>query len=78
MPLGGRYSVSDFRIQARLNGPFLVSGPLTVRNESGEERKVEQERVSLCRCGGSMDKPFCDGTHRSNGFAAAAVTLEAD
>ncbi len=70
--------MSDFKIQARLNGPYLVPGPLTVKYESGEERKVEQEKVSLCRCGGSKDKPFCDGTHRTNGFAAAAVTLEAD
>jgi uncharacterized Fe-S cluster protein YjdI len=27
-------------------------------------------RVALCRCGGSANKPFCDGTHRTKGFTA--------
>jgi CDGSH-type Zn-finger protein len=68
----------DLRIQARLNGPYLVPGPLTMSDDSGTIKKVEQAKVALCRCGGSKNKPFCDGTHRSNGFAAPAVTLESD
>ncbi|MHB8643589.1 MAG: CDGSH iron-sulfur domain-containing protein [Gaiellaceae bacterium] len=26
------------------------------------------DRAALCCCGGSKNKPFCDGTHRTNGF----------
>lgn len=68
--------MGELRIQARLNGPLRVPGPLTVRDESGAERMIEQELVSLCRCGGSKDKPLCDSAHRSNGFTAPAATLE--
>jgi CDGSH iron-sulfur domain-containing protein 3 len=70
--------VGDLKIQARLNGPYLVPGPLSIKDESGEVKRVDRESVSLCRCGGSKDKPLCDGTHRSNGFVAPAATLESD
>ena len=30
--------------------------------------------VALCRCGGSSNKPYCDGTHRNNGFSDARLT----
>jgi len=32
------------------------------------------EVVVLCRCGGSATKPFCDGTHKRNGFQDGQVT----
>ena len=70
--------MGDFKIQARLNGSYRVPGPLSITDESGAVKRADQEAVSLCRCGGSKDKPLCDGTHRSNGFAAPAVTLESD
>ncbi len=59
------------------NGPLLVSptanGPLDVRGNleicSGTGRTVARvERTRLCRCGGSANKPFCDGTHARIGF----------
>jgi len=68
--------MGDVRIKARLNGPYLVPGPLTLRIEGGDEKRVDQETVACCRCGGSKDKPLCDGTHRSIGFTAAAVSIE--
>jgi CDGSH-type Zn-finger protein len=30
--------------------------------------KVEKEKIFLCRCGGSNNKPFCDGTHKKIEF----------
>jgi len=70
--------MGDLKIKARLNGPYLMPGPLMLKIEGEEEKRVEQETVACCRCGGSKNKPLCDGTHRSNGFAAAAVSIELD
>lgn len=53
------------------NGPYETVGPLTIVDPTGEEVHVpDGKRVWLCRCGGSGDKPFCDGTHETNGFTA--------
>jgi CDGSH-type Zn-finger protein/uncharacterized Fe-S cluster protein YjdI len=51
----------------------LVDGPLHVRGNleitSGTGRVVARlTQAKLCRCGGSANKPFCDGTHARNGF----------
>jgi uncharacterized Fe-S cluster protein YjdI len=54
-------------IDARPNGPLFVRGRLQIVNGEGEVIR-EDTRVALCRCGGSANKPFCDGTHRRNGF----------
>ncbi len=59
-------------VEARPNGPLFVRGRIIVRKEDGELR--EETRAALCRCGGSSNKPFCDGAHRSNGFRAEGTT----
>ena len=59
------------------NGPDLVKGVLLLDAE-GNEFRAERSTVALCRCRGSMTKPFCDGTHSKAGFRAAerVVRLE--
>ena len=59
-------------IQTRPNGPYLVQGPIHLVDADGKEFTVSGDRVALCRCGGSTNKPFCDGTHSKIGFQAAA------
>ena len=54
-------------IVLKQNGPFLLKGPFEVK---GSYASVYGEKVSLCRCGGSARKPFCDGSHRTNGFVS--------
>jgi len=54
-------------IQASENGPLLVTGGVRVLDADGAVL-YEGERAALCRCGGSSNKPFCDGTHKTNGF----------
>jgi CDGSH-type Zn-finger protein len=59
-------------IRARENGPYLVEGPFLLVDADGTEYPLEAgKRYSLCRCGASVRKPFCDGTHSRIGFAAA-------
>lgn len=51
------------------NGPLHVKGNLEVVTGTG--RTVQRvTECWLCRCGGSGNKPFCDGTHRKTGFTA--------
>ena len=50
------------------NGPLLVKGLETLCNSSGEKLEIGKV-VAVCRCGGSANKPFCDGAHRNNGFS---------
>lgn len=57
-------------IKARESGPYLVRGSFTLTDADGTRYTIEGETVALCRCGGSQNKPFCDGTHRENGFNA--------
>jgi len=57
-------------IQAAADGPYLVTNVPRVTNHLGERLDLPPQ-LALCRCGGSGRKPFCDGTHASNGFTDA-------
>jgi CDGSH-type Zn-finger protein len=46
---------------------IFVKGPVTIEAADGETYEV-RNRVALCRCGGSDNKPFCDATHVQLGF----------
>jgi CDGSH-type Zn-finger protein len=60
-------------IKARHNGPYKVTGPVTIIDADGTEYDLSElgESVVLCRCGASTTKPFCDKTHSRIGFEAA-------
>jgi CDGSH-type Zn-finger protein len=59
-------------IKVRSNGPYKVTGPVTIIDADGNEYELpEGDGIVLCRCGGSTTKPFCDGTHSRKGFEAA-------
>ena len=59
------------KITALDNGPYLVKGPVLLLDAEGNEFRAERSTVALCRCGRSMTKPFCDGTHSKIGFRVA-------
>jgi CDGSH-type Zn-finger protein len=61
---------SDVVIKVRDNGPYKVTGPVTIVDAEGNRFAVPEETIALCRCGQSQTKPFCDASHRASGFDA--------
>ncbi|NJO00490.1 MAG: CDGSH iron-sulfur domain-containing protein [Bacteroidia bacterium] len=55
------------KIQVRTNGSLLVEGNFELLDANGNVIETK-ERISLCRCGASKNKPFCDGSHKEIGF----------
>jgi len=54
-------------IQIAENGPYNVSGSVALKVEEELQPPIK-EHFSLCRCGASKNKPFCDGAHRDINF----------
>ena len=59
------------RAQIRLkeNGSIRISGTVDIVDANGNVIETKSD-FSLCRCGASQDKPWCDGSHKSCGFIA--------
>ncbi|MFN3865885.1 MAG: CDGSH iron-sulfur domain-containing protein [Demequina sp.] len=55
-------------ITAYPDGPLLLRGEVDLRTADGEPIPRTRQTVALCRCGLSMIKPFCDGTHKAANF----------
>ncbi len=79
--------MAEMKITVRKNGPFRVEAPLgsvemvdADGNAYDLSGKVKEGKLafSLCRCGGSTSKPFCDGTHSRIGFQAAEAAVKAE
>ncbi|MBI2823388.1 MAG: CDGSH iron-sulfur domain-containing protein [Planctomycetia bacterium] len=70
--------MSDVTIRCRVNGPLVIEGPVTIIDHEGNPFAVSTDKpaIALCRCGQSAKKPFCDGSHRTCGFAAANLATE--
>jgi CDGSH-type Zn-finger protein len=60
------------KISIRPNGPYLVEGDdVEVLDPQGNKVDTTgRQKIALCRCGASAQKPFCDGTHNKVGFQA--------
>jgi CDGSH-type Zn-finger protein len=63
--------MTDVTITVRENGPYKVTGPITIVDAEGRPFVLPPgSAVALCRCGHSENKPFCDASHRRIGFVA--------
>jgi CDGSH-type Zn-finger protein len=53
------------------NGPLRITGNFILKDVQGNVFDLSgRETISLCRCGHSENKPFCDGAHNRNGFCS--------
>jgi CDGSH-type Zn-finger protein/uncharacterized Fe-S cluster protein YjdI len=59
-------------VRLRENGPLAVHGELSVAGDTSSFR------ATLCRCGASRNKPYCDGSHHDAGFMATGEPETAD
>ena len=69
---------TEIRILVRNSGPLRVYGPIKLVDVEGNEYSVRQgEFFSLCRCGLSKRKPFCDSSHKDGAFDAPSDATQA-
>jgi CDGSH-type Zn-finger protein len=59
------------KITIRNNGPVRIEGDFVLVDQEGRPFDLAGRTViTLCHCGESSNKPFCDGTHNRCGFAS--------
>ena len=63
--------MANATITIRNNGSIRIEGEFTIVDQEGRPFDLAgRTTISLCRCGQSSNKPFCDGTHNTCGFAS--------
>ena len=61
--------MDDTTIQVTVNGPLRVTGAFDISDGTGAKFDLAgRTTISLCRCGQSNNKPFCDGAHNMAAF----------
>jgi uncharacterized Fe-S cluster protein YjdI len=60
-------SANILKIQVTPNGPYIIKTECLIVHSDGRE-ETKNGTVALCRCGHSKNKPYCDGSHRTDGF----------
>ncbi|HZR29687.1 MAG TPA: CDGSH iron-sulfur domain-containing protein [Terriglobales bacterium] len=71
--------MAEVKITIKKNGPYRVEAPegaIQLVDADGNPYDLKGKTAfSLCRCGASVTKPFCDGTHSKIGFQAAEAAV---
>jgi CDGSH-type Zn-finger protein len=70
--------MGDAKIIVRNNGPYRLEGEgIEIVDQDGKAFGLAGRTVvSICRCGHSERKPFCDGTHNKIGFRSEVAALD--
>ena len=73
--------MATIKVTVKKNGPYRVEAPegsIELVDADGNTYDLTgKPAFSLCRCGASVNKPFCDGTHSKMGFQAAESAVRA-
>jgi CDGSH-type Zn-finger protein len=59
----------NIKMRVKENGSIRVTGTVDFVDADGNVVETKTD-FSLCRCGASKEKPFCDGSHKAAGFEA--------
>jgi CDGSH-type Zn-finger protein len=69
--------MSATKVSCLSNGPIRIEGEFEIYDPTGATFGLAGRTViSLCRCGHSENKPFCDGSHARTGFIHEVVARE--
>ncbi len=69
--------MASTRITIANDGSIRVEGDFVILDPTGKEFGLGgRTAISLCRCGASMNKPFCDGSHKRIGFEDKVVARD--
>ncbi|MBV9819625.1 MAG: CDGSH iron-sulfur domain-containing protein [Solirubrobacterales bacterium] len=69
--------MASVKVMATEDGPYKVTGEIELIDHDGNVADTSgKTTLFLCRCGGSTNKPFCDGTHSKIGFQGAIAAVE--
>jgi CDGSH-type Zn-finger protein len=69
--------MSEVKVTVRPNGPLRIEGDVNLVDAEGRPFGLGgRAAFSLCRCGHSADKPFCDGSHNKVGFQSVCAARD--
>jgi len=65
------------KITVNTNGSIKVEGDFEICDPTGQSFGLAgRTAISLCRCGHSANKPFCDGSHKTVGFSDTVIARD--
>ena len=65
------------KIAVMNNGSLRIEGDFEIVDQAGQTFGLAgRTKLSLCRCGQSVKKPFCDGSHKTCGFDSTLVAFD--
>ena len=69
--------MAEIKVTIISNGSIRLEGDFTIYDREGRAFDLAgRTKISLCRCGHSANKPFCDGSHKGGGFQSEIEARE--